>query len=988
LLDQTNDRGSLKAAQDYLKSKLKNGRINEYGDKVYSVVDIVNAMIEYPDFVKKYGAQPPSAPAQFGSKFVQPAPTEKAGQPTFFTQGEDLPLMTGTAQNAQAETFNPPDVSGQDALFPRGEYLPTIGAKKAKDIGKVEGGLFQRRRNADQQPLPIAAQAGTADSLTEAPRDKSNLELFLTQIDPMINRWRKELGAQSGVSNMAIGDLPKEAQLGIRRYMGKVYSQMNDVKMGATRWGEGKRDFAILNYGKRSDADTLLSSIAPYQFWYTHSMMNWALRALEKPTIVTNYLRMQQFANQTQNREGYPNRLKGKMALPFPWMPEWAGNEIFVDVMRQAIPILQFTRPFEKFDAQLNMVERRAMSDIDYALENQQINASDADMAKTKQGPLWEKFYSAAEAEVRGDNEDTLGAPVQSGSSRNAIDLIFSVLNPSLPISVAYAMATGRQDGVGLLPLTKFIKNTTSALGVNNGQGVNIEAPIRKLAGWPEQDKYTDYRQDAAMAQLMADGEVTAEQAKQAMIDRAGPAYEKALARMREIEPLRYFGAPLGLDIFPEGEREVRALKDEYDTARTKMIAGDKAAFPEFWDKYPEYDVRNFSFKKPEDRVRAYLISSIWEGYNSLNSAEKKAMGKDNELFQTAFINKDTRSYDSIDTPTMTAWAQRMKQKLPAKIGDGGPQTPLVDPKVNPVMDAYEAEKKAKFPNLSALESMAYAMPFDSPQYKAYRKQHPELAKYDAWKNDYLAAHPEIAPLVTSEKSKVYGQPAQVQGLYYTYQSQLQHLFPGIYDKQDRYFAITDKAQRKTYLANNKDLSNYWDWRRKYAASNPTVAPYIMSAESLAEAINPTETQYASSGGSSYTKPEITISANQKRTIVEHYKAGIKLDLGIESEVAKMMKSVGATGMTGDQFLRQTMGSYLSAIDKPKDQAHPPLLNQEEVSQLPAELVRQLVAYKYSGAKLGSGALAQLTQYRDKFGIDKKVTADQFADVYVLPALQ
>jgi len=30
-----------------------------------------------------------------------------------------------------------------------------------------------------------------------------------------------------------------------------------------------------------------------------------------------------------------------------------------------------------------------------------------------------------------------------------------------------------------------------------------------------------------------------------------------------------------------------------------------------------------------------------------------------------AFINKDTRSYDTIDTPTLTQWAQLLGNKTP-----------------------------------------------------------------------------------------------------------------------------------------------------------------------------------------------------------------------------------------------------------------------------------------------------------------------------------
>jgi hypothetical protein len=236
---------------------------------------------------------------------------------------------------------------------------------------------------------------------------------------------------------------------------------------------------------------------------------------------------------------------------------------------------------------------------------------------------------------------------------------------------------------------------------------------------------------------------------------------------------------------------------------------------------------------------------------------------------------------------------------------------------------------------------------------------------------------------VTSEESEVYGLPSDVQGLYYRYQSNLQHLFPGIFDKKDAYYSISDKDQRKAYLNSHPELSNYWDWRKKYAADNPKVSPYILSAETLANAINPGG---GYGGGSGYsTTRTANIPADIKRTVLEHAQAGtVPLAYGIESETAKLKAKMKMGEMDDETFWKR----MLPGMQTQPQEEHPAVLSQDEIAQLPNELVRQLVAHKYADVKLGSGAEEQLAWYKDKFGIPKRITVDQFAAEYVLPALQ
>jgi hypothetical protein len=50
--------------------------------------------------------------------------------------------------------------------------------------------------------------------------------------------------------------------------------------------------------------------------------------------------------------------------------------------------------------------------------------------------------------------------------------------------------------------------------------------------------------------------------------------------------------------------------------------------------------------------------------------------------------------------------------------------------------------------------------------------------------------------------------------------------FPSYYKLQNEYYSL-DKAHRKEYLFNHKELKNYWDWRRDFFMRNPDIVPYV-----------------------------------------------------------------------------------------------------------------------------------------------------------------
>lgn len=755
--------------------------------------------------------------------------------------------------------------TGKDAGF--AGAAPAEAAVPAATVEIGEGALPQEAPAAPATPA-MGAPLGTMAEYTEPPVEEAMLEGWMKDIEPMLS---KAEGALLDEGNRKTGlmdldrDLDPEQKKALRRYLGQVGADMTDAKLSMMRYGESKRDFALLNYSKRTGADNALGTILPYEFWYTRSMLNWAARALSRPAILANWARLRNLQEKYTEGEGtVPTRLKKKVKVKIPYLPDWMGGGMFIDPLKQLFPLEQLTRPWEELATQKNMELREAESVLSQMVEEEEISEAQMQEAMTMQsGPVWEQ----AVAQARNELDENINNP---------LDFAFMASGPSLPVSIAWNLMNGNKDKISQLPITRMIQANTAAMGIGGNRGINIEAPLRKATGLPEVDRYEDYRVDRMLANLAADGLISSDDAQRAMIDRAGPAFDMAQKRVSQMGVWQYWGSPLGADMFPEGEKELRDLKTVYDAARAKWAAGDKDALNKFWDAHPEYEARSASFKEPEARLRQYMISEVWDRWNQLPAVHKEQVREQlGPTFTDAFMDKETRAYDTINTTTLASWAQMLGATNPNKAPDA-PQInlELAPPEVAAAVERYNQEKEERFPNvgdvlwaLSSMDDITRKQVTSTPQMKAYYK----------WQDSYLANNPNVIPWVTSEKNELYDLPRNVQTAVYSYRTQKEQMFPGIDTVQDQYFAMLDKLEakypgieqlqqsyydleagskdRKAYLKANPilrdywdtketwtnnfmerepELDNYWAWRKTYSAANPEAAPYILSDQTMA----------------------------------------------------------------------------------------------------------------------------------------------------------
>jgi hypothetical protein len=746
----------------------------------------------------------------------------------------------------------------------------------------------------------------------------------------------EEMQAGSAVS------LSPEAMKGIQRYVNQLKPLMSAKKLASIRHGERKRDMSLLNYSNRRGVDRLLNPVYPYQFWFTRSAMNWAARVMDKPGLAAFYARLKQF--QSRDDEDMPSRIKGKLRINAPYLPEWASGGVYIDPLAKLLPISEFMRPIDNYRQDEYRVER----DLEYALQRM-----------VSEGEATEEEAMLAYQSRSGKVFDTAMAEAQANNEKDVLDYMGIVTSPAMYLSMPYNLATGNADKISQLPITRTFNSLKTALGIDSSVA-DIEGAARTKYGLEEFGQWGDYYIDRQLANLAAEGVYRVDDILLAMNERSGPAFDDARERVQVEMMMRTPGAapiyatrqvlsgkakagdlwgsilwgllPGGL--VPDAELKQRQLKHAYDAAWTAYNKGDKTAINTFFEEHPEYNARLALYDEPEDRLRQFLVSEVWDRYGELVRADKKsvenAFGQD---FSERFLDKETQDYSSISVQTLAYWANALDGKVPVTketesvMKLPGANLNLLPPAISGGIEKYYAERNAQFPDISQMESLLYNLPQE--QQSAFRSQYPQFAAYETWKNKYLAKNSQIIPYVIGEQNGLAGLPNDVQQLVYQYRAIRDQYFPGIFDIQEQYYNLS-KVERKAFKLDHPELQDYWSFRKEYSGQFPTAAVYILGEDGLAQAIL----------GESYT-----------------YNSGAST-------------SVPTPGAGGSQT------GYTPE--------HPAILTDAEAAQFSQTLTNQLMAYAYRGEALLPGATREITTIWEKAGKPGGTLTDYLQE-YVVP---
>lgn len=764
------------------------------------------------------------------------------------------------------------------------KYLPE-GTDKYKNVADIPEDVARKAFEAS------AAAKGTTAPAKVNPQYIADVNKVIPDPQPLdmsldMMAYGRQYGALDEIANAAktaaqkkptlIADLPENLQKEIMKGLDNVKTDLSTARYQAMKFGEWRADSALLNYNRRTNFDSWLGHVAPFSFWTTHSLGNWAVESIDRPAMLTNYMRAKEFfATAGLERDGMATRTKGKLRIDIPFAPEWMGEQ-FIDPLRVALPFDNWISPFENLEKDQHSFEGRVQRVLDQQLKEGSITKEEYDDAtQSRDGATWDFASSIQQRNEEGDRYD-------------AWDFTTTLAAPHAPIMWAYNAAFGDKQDIGpFSPLSRVTRNAATLLGVEdwNNSKYNLEAKVRRHFGLPAYDKWDDYRIKRAASNMAGSGELTPEEAKEAIAVAAmvesgqmtaeegkkqSEAYRLSVARSNQ----EYTGgigqflvSTFGLSVtsVPKGENNLRMLQDDYGAAYEKYkkastsledyikshpnmdkqeasdawekanpkLAKEGDALSQFFNEHPEYETRLGLFDKPEEQIHKFYIDQIWSTYNELpklNQDEvREHLGTD---FQQSFLNSETRSYDDIPNNVMQVWLKMMN----------------TDP----------------LGGLTADQRLLVSL------YGKTQMTDPETA----WR---------------------------VQVFY----DQRKENFEGYYDKQTEYYKLSDKRQKKAYLRANPDLQQYFDWRKNFMLTNPDLVPYLTDNEKdIAKAKN-----RARSEGAVPTAQELQVNLPPDvAELVSYYaQSGQPLPATVLNELNYIG---GQSGLSGEQLFNIVQGQY------------------------------------------------------------------------------
>ena len=699
-----------------------------------------------------------------------------------------------------------------------------------------------------------------------------NSEYLRTILDKFGQEYKKQMGE---ARKFSIGSLDEDTRKEITRYInGSVKNDMAGMKLSAMNYGEQMRDSALLNYSRRYGVDNFLNIISPYQFWYTRSYYNWAKRMMDRPGWYAMYARMKQMQEKLDQK--MPTRLKGKSRIPMPWMPDWMGGGYWIDPMKQLFPFEQFTDSIDQYTRDSARVGAEAESQVDEMLNAGLITPQEAKDAKQNHsGNIWNRAVKQAEASL--------------DKNISPASLATMMLSPALWWTIPKNIAQGTPEKISVLPITRTgqavreIGKDTFAEGLTDIVGGLLAGPeeaIRKANKLSEFGQWGDYYIDRQLANMAGEGLITADEARIAMIERQGEAFDMARERVATESAMRtpgvvgfealknnakwyeilpaFLSGIFGGSLFPTGELKLRGLQDEYNNAWKKFKTGDESAINDFFADHPEYEARLALFADPDTRLHEFLVDQVWRKYTSLAGPNKKkvreALGQE---FIDSFLDENTRNTDTVSDKTLIKWVQQIGGMVPSSLKDENIQkVDYYNAVIANAAENYQKERNARFPNWYELQQQYYALPrVTDEQKKAYLGSHPELS--DTYKT--------------------------VQAAYRA----------GDKEAYSKFWDAQPLDKRRAFLRSHPELANYWSWNRNFKAQHPELAGYF---EDQAQEYQNNTPSLSEAELKQMTNPLI-------RQLLDYYTTGEPLSSGAWSEIKRIWELGGKKSPTINEYL-------------------------------------------------------------------------------------
>ena len=590
----------------------------------------------------------------------------------------------------------------------------------------------------------------------------------------LLAQLRDEIRNNMGKKTFKMSDVDEATNNQIQAWVRQVKEDMASAKMATMRYGEYVRDASLLNYHRQYGGDKIFGLFAPYEFWATRTAWNWAGKMVDKPGWFAAYARYREL-QQKMEEKGMPSRLYGKVRMPAPYLPDWMGNSLYFDPLRDLFPPASYEQAFQQLGSNDAAVIRDAMKILQQRRESNEITQPEYTAAvEGKEGYLWESAFTQAKA-----NQEGKADPYQ---------LLSFAISPALYLDIPSKIFSGHPEKIGTLPGTRqglaiqaaLSDTPLKALGdMAGGILAGPETVIRKAAGLSNYGEWGPYYIDRMLSNMAAEGYDT-DDILQAMVEKKGKLYEEASNRVAQemsfkvpgISPIYVlkalfsgrmdrldkvgltaiglFGTVFNQGLLPAGELKQRNLYGPWIEAIKKAELGDDTAVKKFFEQHPEYRARLALYDQPEERLKNFLVNQVWEKYYMIQPANRSLVADQlGQLFKTAFLDNKTRSYDAIDNESLAYWTKILGGTVPSTDQTAGvigmPKTTMptmmgYPAKLAEKVEAYKEERNKLFPNWYIQQQEYYSRGRDNEVLKIY----PELKKYWNWNRAYKKSHPEM----------------------------------------------------------------------------------------------------------------------------------------------------------------------------------------------------------------------------------------------------
>jgi len=255
----------------------------------------------------------------------------------------------------------------------------------------------------------------------------------------------------------------------------------------------------------------------------------------------------------------------------------------------------------------------------------------------------------------------------------------------------------------------------------------------------------------------------------------------------------------------------------------------------QFYNKWPEYEMRNAQYDTEEEMMQQLAISQIWDRLSALDPLAKddviKALAED---FETDFLNTDTRNYNKIPLDTLLRWSKTLDGYAPEGV-EGIPIEFSNTPEQRKAFQAYMDARNEEFPWLSAYNG--YAKDMTPEELAAYHLQFPQYYETKNWKYQYAAEHPEIIPLILSEEfdADVLAADEKTQLAVVKFRAERSKEFPDYFAATDYIYSLPEDQRDAAYKM-FPFMDEYQSWKNEYLKNRPELVPYVETSDRILSA--------------------------------------------------------------------------------------------------------------------------------------------------------